>query len=84
MHEVVQDTEIEVHPDFVQNRLKTGVERLAILPDDEGRSDSTKALRRIRRDPRNKVMRLCAHLRFLRGPAAYALGKTAAGSSWSG
>ena len=36
MHEVIQDAEIEVHPDFVQNRLETGVERLAILPHYKG------------------------------------------------
>ncbi len=31
MHEVVQYAEIEGHPDFVEDRLEPGVERLTVL-----------------------------------------------------
>jgi hypothetical protein len=62
MHEVVQDAEIKVHPDFVQNRLQASVERFSILPHNQGGPDGTETLRRIRSHPRNKVMRLRTHL----------------------
>src|SRR5450432_3440422 len=65
MHKVVQHAEIEVHPDFVQNRLQPGVERLTILPHHQGGPDGTKTLRRFRHHPRNNVMRLRTHLSLL-------------------
>jgi hypothetical protein len=82
MNEVVQHAEVKVHSYFIQNRLQASVERLAILPHHQGGPDGTQALRRIWRHPRNKIIRLRAHLSLLPAPAAYAQGKTFADSSW--
>jgi hypothetical protein len=61
MYEVVQNSEIETHPDFVQNRLQPGIERLTVLRHHQGRPDSTKTLDKIRRRSRDEVMRLRGH-----------------------
>ena len=49
MHEVVQYSEVEVHADLVEYRFEPGVERFAVLRDDQGGPDGAQTLGRLGR-----------------------------------
>jgi hypothetical protein len=62
MHEAVQHTEIEVHPDLVKHRLEPGVECLTVLAYHQGSPDGAQAPSRIGCPSREEVLRLSGHL----------------------
>ena len=68
MQEVIQHSEVEVHPHLVQDRLEPRVERLKVLWHHQGSPDGAQGLGRIRRPGRDQVARLRRHLGLLSLP----------------
>jgi hypothetical protein len=56
VHEVVQDTQIEIHPDLIEHCFETGIEGFTILRHDQGGPDGAKTLGRLGRAARDVVV----------------------------